>query len=171
MPCHNLPGSSPLLKGNPHHSSSSRTVWPAATALSTCFNSRLLSSLSNTSSSIRWSVDLRWQSGQQPTGFNVKPPVWLRRNGEDIQPDWTAFNACNRQTVVEVRGSTLYCLTPVGLMRVNFSHFTTALLTCDSQWSRQEPASKHHSPLIQPAVTFIRPARYEKWHQLTRLHA
>ena len=69
-------------------------------------SSRVFPSLPNLSNVIRWSLDLRWQAGGKPTGFSVKDPIWFRKDGVDVsQPDWDAFNSCNRQTLVEVRQS------------------------------------------------------------------
>jgi len=58
-------------------------------------------SLCNTSSEIRWSMDLRWQRADVPDGFyGLKAPIEMRREGqEDIDINWTAFDSVNRNIV------------------------------------------------------------------------
>ena len=48
-------------------------------------------SLENRSDKIRWSLDLRWQDSEKPTGFyNMKKPVIMRKaNDPNYKIDWT----------------------------------------------------------------------------------
>lgn len=55
-------------------------------------------SLDNKSSSIRWSVDLRWQRPSEPSGFEgIKDMIIMAKKGEpSFRPDWKAWAADSR---------------------------------------------------------------------------
>jgi hypothetical protein len=55
-------------------------------------------STENLSERIRWSVDLRWQRPQEPSGYEgIKEPVRMRRAGDAaFRPDWRDWSRQNR---------------------------------------------------------------------------
>ena len=55
-------------------------------------------SLNNTSDTIRWSLDLRWQRMDRPVGFHgLKEGVQMRSTGDPkFQIDWDTFEGVNR---------------------------------------------------------------------------
>lgn len=55
-------------------------------------------SLSNLSSDVRWSLDLRWQRADKPVGFyGIKKGIMLRSSEGAVDIDWDAFDAVDRQ--------------------------------------------------------------------------
>jgi ectoine hydroxylase-related dioxygenase (phytanoyl-CoA dioxygenase family) len=56
-------------------------------------------STENFSDKIRWSVDLRWQRPDQPSGFDaIKPPILMRTSDPAFRPDWDVWANHNRVT-------------------------------------------------------------------------
>ena len=59
-------------------------------------------SMNNTSNDIRWSLDLRWNRAQDPTGFyGIKDGIRMRssknpNNYEITEEDWDAFDGVSR---------------------------------------------------------------------------
>ena len=56
-------------------------------------------SLENFSDKIRWSLDLRWQDPNKPTGFyNLKKPVIMRKADDpNYKIDWTGKGVCRKE--------------------------------------------------------------------------
>ena len=51
----------------------------------------------NTSDSIRWSLDLRWQRADEPVGFyGVKDGLLLRSEDKNYKIDWTEWSTTDR---------------------------------------------------------------------------
>ena len=53
-------------------------------------------STENRSSIIRWSVDLRWQRPNEPSGFAAKPTLPMRRGGKTLAINWADFAQADR---------------------------------------------------------------------------
>lgn len=64
-------------------------------------------STENLSSHVRWSVDLRWQRPDEPSGFEGIKDCILMRTAKDpaYRPDWTAWAKQNRITDAFLEGS------------------------------------------------------------------
>jgi hypothetical protein len=61
-------------------------------------------SLNNASDRIRWSVDVRWQKSQEPSGFPAKPLLPLSRAGEPtFKPDWSLWADQDRHVLVKAQ--------------------------------------------------------------------
>ena len=61
-------------------------------------------SLPNSSDHIRWSVDVRWQRPDQPSGFPAKPLLRLSRAGDPtFRPDWSVWADMDRHHLVQAR--------------------------------------------------------------------
>jgi len=54
--------------------------------------------LPNISKDIRWSLDLRWQTPDEPYGlFNLKPGIVMRSSKDpNLKPDWETFCSIDR---------------------------------------------------------------------------
>ena len=76
-------------------------------------NASLVCSLNNLSEDIRWSLDLRWQRLDEPTGFyGLKQGVQLASSSSpDLRIDWEEFDSKDRhklqdENVQKVRAAT-----------------------------------------------------------------
>jgi len=62
-------------------------------------------STENLSDDILWSVDLRWQRPDQPSGFEaIKAPILLRFDEPGFRPNWSRWASDNRVTAALLNG-------------------------------------------------------------------